>query len=215
MFINKIGYEHVLFGKNNQDYGLNLEKVKIICDGCSEGKHSEVGAKLFCHLFQRIYDGTLDITTQTIFNRIINELDFNQVENIKNYLLFTIIYLKQRENYYYIYNCGDGIIIKQKNDNTFEYDLIEQEGLPKYYAYNFIPEEYLSKYKNGVSFDEKEYLKSDYKAIGIASDGLQYILNSYFKDEFEELLIKRKEAAIKRLINREHKYFKDDITIVI
>jgi hypothetical protein len=211
MFINKIGYEHILYGINNQDFGIELDNTKIVCDGCSEGRHSEVGAKLFCYLYK---NSTENINkTANIFDKLTSI--FSLVEDIKDYLLFTILFIYEHKDYFQTSTCGDGIIIKQDYNDILEYDIIDYQGLPPYFAYNFIDKKYLKKYSEGTIFKVQYFQKSDYKAIGIASDGLQYILNSYFKDEFEELLVKRKEVAIKRLINREHKYFKDDITIII
>jgi hypothetical protein len=219
MFINKIGYSHWEVGKNNHDYGFEQGNIKCVVDGCSEGLHSEVGAKLYCHLFKNS-NGTL--TEQKIFQKFEDIIDTGLETNDKewaktilNYFLFTILTLIDRVNLWEVRTCGDGVIIKQTWDDKFEYDIIEQNGKPKYYAYNFVPKIYLTDYQDGVDFDIKIFFKQDYKAVGIASDGLQYILNSEFKDEFEEYLRDRKEVKINRLINREHKYFKDDITIVI
>lgn len=49
-----IGRDHVLIGKNNQDacgchVGADMI-VAVVCDGCSGGRHSEVGAKLGARL---------------------------------------------------------------------------------------------------------------------------------------------------------------------
>ena len=52
MFINKIGMEHLEMGMNCQDYGIIGDTWAVVCDGCSDGKHSEVGAKLFCQLYK-------------------------------------------------------------------------------------------------------------------------------------------------------------------
>ena len=52
MVINKIGQQHIDYGTNCQDYGIEFDGMKVVCDGCSEGKHSEVGAKAFCHLLK-------------------------------------------------------------------------------------------------------------------------------------------------------------------
>lgn len=211
MFINKIGYQHLEMGMNNHDFGFEQNNTKCVVDGCSEGLHSEVGAKLFCHLYKnndKNINRTLDIFYQLISM-------FKSVEDIKNYLLFTILLLHERQDIFQVQICGDGIIIKQKHDDTLEYEIKDFGGSPPYFSYNFIDPKYLTKYNTGVMFEVLSYWKTDYKAIGIASDGLQYILDSPFKNEFEDLFIKRKEFSIKRLINREHKLFKDDITIVI
>jgi hypothetical protein len=211
MFINKIGYQHLELGLNNHDYGFEQDNIKCVVDGCSEGLHSEVGAKLFCHFYKNSNDNNDRILK--IFQQLTSI--FSLVEDIKNHLLFTILLLYENDNIFHVQICGDGIIIKQKHDDTLEYEIKDYSGSPPYFSYNFIDEKYLTKYKDGVLIGVSNYWKTDYKAIGIASDGLQYILDSPFKEEFENLLIKRKEFAIKRLINREHKLFKDDITIAI
>lgn len=56
MFVNKMGAQHLDYGKNCQDYGLEKDCLKVVCDGCSEGAHSEVGAKAYCHLAASGYD---------------------------------------------------------------------------------------------------------------------------------------------------------------
>lgn len=207
MFINKIGYEHSEYGTNCQDFGIETDRIKYIVDGCSEGKHSEVGSKLFCHLLSKEFSVKHSFDMMTII--------FNEYESIKNHLLFTILNLEETEAEFIVNSCGDGVIIKQLHDDTFEYIEIDQQGAPKYYAYNYIPAKYLSKYSEGVDFEPYFFNKDNFKHVGIASDGLSYILNSPYKGEFETLLLKRNTNGIKRLINREHKLFKDDITILI
>jgi serine/threonine protein phosphatase PrpC len=82
-------------------------------------------------------------------------------------------------------------------------------------VYNYTDKKYLSHYTEGVEISQKIFNKSDYKNIGLATDGLRYIFDKEYEQEFIRLLEQNKESAIKRLINREHKHFKDDITIVI
>lgn len=209
MLINKMGFNHVESGMNCQDYGAEVDNLKIVVDGCSSGKNSEVGAKLFCHLFSKSKD--LNQTFQTLTSI------FSTTKEIESHLMFTILLLEEDNDYFYVDACGDGLIIKEKHDGTFEYDDLDHNynDFPPYYAYNFVDQDRLVKYKEGVNFKDFKFSKSDYKSIGIASDGLKFILKSIFKDEFEKLLRDRKEFGIKRLINREHNVFKDDITIAI
>jgi len=209
MFICKIGYEHVEKGMNCQDFGLENGSFKCVMDGCSEGKHSEVGVKLFAHLFSNT---AIDIPE--FFDMMTSRM-FSNYEDIRDHLLFTILYVSEDDNNYLVSTCGDGYIIKQKHDNSIEYEKLGEGNTPEYYAYNYVDKDRLSKYKDGVEFKHLVIPKTEYKTVGVASDGLEYILNSPFKDEFEKHLIGRKEFAIRRLINREHKYFKDDISIVI
>ena len=208
MFICKIGYMHVEKGLNCQDFGFESDKHKCIMDGCSEGLHSEVGAKLFAHLFSKGLDPI------ECFEKLSGI--FPDYEDIRDHMLFTVLFVSQTDEEYIVDICGDGYIIKQKHDDSIEYEKIGDEGnAPEYFAYNYVSSDHLSKYKDGVEIKRHFLSKHEYKAVGVASDGLEYILNGPFKDEFEKHLIGRKEFAIRRLINREHKYFKDDISIVI
>jgi hypothetical protein len=208
MFINKIGHEHVTYRINNQDYGFIKDNVKCIVDGCSEGLHSDVGAKLFCELFQNESD------INNIFNKIINLIG-NTPTIIKNYLCFTILYIKEDRNNFYVYYCGDGYIIKQKHNKDIEFERIDNGEYPKYFAYNFLPEDKLLYYKNGVNFSYIIFSKLEYKNIGLATDGLRYIFNTEHEDKFIELLRKNKETSVKLFINKNHNIFKDDITIIL
>jgi len=207
MFINKVGFEHKEIGLNCHDFGFINDNVKCIVDGCSEGLHSEVGAKLFCHLFNQGY------FVDEIFSKIFNVIN-NTAQNIKNYLCFTLLFIEETEDNFVVNYCGDGFIIKQKQDNIIEFEKIDDGEYPKYYIYNYTDKKYLSHYKDGVEINQLVFAKSEYKNIGIATDGLRYIFGKEYEQEFISLLEKGKESAIKRLINREHKHFKDDITII-
>lgn len=72
MVINKIGQQHIDYGTNCQDYGIEFDGMKVVCDGCSEGKHSEVGAKAFCHLLKmtaELYMNVVYILPQPLLER--------------------------------------------------------------------------------------------------------------------------------------------------
>lgn len=210
MFINKIGMEHLKSGMNCQDYGFVGERSSYVCDGCSEGKHSEVGAKLFCHLKQRTdYDAT------DIFSMMIDVIGGNPNWK-RDFLSFTILRLAECTDYFTVSYCGDGYIILQDHDGNITFEELSDGEYPKYYIYNYIEPEYLKHYKDGVSFSKKTYSKEKYAKVGIASDGLRYILQAdeELKQEFINCLKSGKELKTKLFINRNHKIFKDDVTIV-
>lgn len=210
MFINKIGMEHLETGMNCQDYGFVGERSSYVCDGCSEGKHSEVGAKLFCHLKQ-------------MWNYDVNEI-FNALCGIvgespkwkRDFLSFTILRLSETDAEFYVNYCGDGYIILQDHDGNIAFEELSDGEYPKYYIYNYIEPEYLKHYKDGVFFSQKTYSKEKYAKVGIASDGLRYILQAdeELKQGFINCLKSGKELKTKLFINRNHKIFKDDATIV-
>ncbi len=239
MLINKIGYNHWEVGIQNQDFGFetdaNMSKInplnpilKGVIDGCSECTHAEVGAKLY--VYHKIHLTELD--EHSLFLLLLKNFPFDVSTTIMNYLLFTVLYTYEREEDFVVRTCGDGYIIKQFHDDTFEYQAIEQGEYPKYFGYNFVdPKKFKQPLEEPIRFTSYIFPKDEYKAIGVATDGLKYIIESPFKDEFEKGLIGRKKAAIERLITREHRKhylslngqkildpigkFNDDITIVI
>lgn len=210
MFINKIGMEHLETGMNCQDYGFVGERSSYVCDGCSEGKHSEVGAKLFCYMME-----DRKISIEWAFAKIIDFFG-NQPTALKNFACFTILSLLYGEESWIANNCGDGYIILQDHDGNIAFEELSDGEYPKYYIYNYIEPEYLKHYKDGVSFSQKTYSKEKYAKVGIASDGLRYILQAdeELKQEFINCLKSGKELKTKLFINRNHKIFKDDVTIV-
>lgn len=210
MFINKIGMEHLETGMNCQDYGFVGERSSYVCDGCSEGKHSEVGAKLFCHLKQRT-----DYDVTDIFSMMIDVIGGNPNWK-RDFLSFTILRLAECADCFTVSYCGDGYIILQDHDGNITFEELSDGEYPKYYIYNYIEPEYLKHYKDGVSFSQKTYPKEKYNKVGIASDGLRYILQAdeELREEFINCLKSGKELKTKLFINRNHKIFKDDVTIV-
>lgn len=210
MFINKIGMEHLESGMNCQDYGFDNGKFGCVCDGCSEGKHSEVGAKTYCHLVDKFSD-----STYMAFDKMVG-LFGKEPKYLRDYLSFTILEIYEAPNDFCVSYCGDGYIILQDHDGNITFEELSDGEYPKYYVYNYIEPQYLKHYKNGVSFSKKAFPKEKYAKVGIASDGLRYILQAdgELKQEFINCLKSGKELKTKLFINRNHKIFKDDVTIV-
>lgn len=215
MFINKIGQQHLEYGLNCQDAGLLKDKIKIVCDGCSEGKNSEVGAKLFCHLYD-----VFNLKQYGVIQGIANAFTilapmFNQTsETVKNYICFTILIVEETDDDFLVYYCGDGFIIAQKRDGNIDFIELNDGEYPKYYSYNYTKKESLKYYKDGVSVQSVHFPKSEYLNVGIASDGLRYIFtDKNIEEKSVELLKNNKEIALKRFINKNQTIFKDDITI--
>jgi hypothetical protein len=210
MFVNKIGAQHLELGKNCQDYGVENEIIKLVCDGCSEGEHSEVGAKAFCHLA----DEGFDIPNSF---KLLTRLFAQSDAVIKDFLCFTILRVKQTEENFYVDYCGDGYVILEDLNGDITFERLNDGEYPKYYAYNYCNPNNLKFYKDGVPILRLEYSKKQYKNVGVASDGLRFIVendDSALRDEFINLLRDGKSVKVKRFINRNQKIFKDDITIV-
>jgi hypothetical protein len=170
----------------------------------------------------KIFEQVLNFITEPYIN------SYKFIEDIHNYLLFTILLLEEKEREWILYICGDGFVITQDYEDNIEFHDIDHCSAPMYLAYVYINSENLDlsedeKYfvKNNI-FKTFSYRKADYKAVGIASDGIAYVIGSEFQEDFKEALLKRKDFLVKRLINKlNYKtrkiggsgFFKDDITI--
>lgn len=213
MFINKIGQQHLDYGTNCQDYGYANENTKLVCDGCSEGIHSEVGAITFSHLFKH-HPAPITERTRLIFDEQLIQLFGQSADDIKNHLCFTIMIVEEAALNYYVSYCGDGYIITQDKAGEIRFQEINDGEYPKYYAYNYVDAARLANYKDGVDFTTIAFSKEEYANVGIASDGLRFIDKCpNYRGEFMELLKAGKAIPLKRFINKHQALFKDDITI--
>lgn len=210
MFVNKMGAQHLDYGKNCQDFGLENDTLKLVCDGCSEGAHSEVGAKAYCHLAKSGYN------TEQIFQLLMGIFG-QSAEAVREYLCFTILEVTEQEDAFCVAYSGDGYIILQDVAGEIQFMELSDGAYPKYYAYNYCDASSLRHYKDGVSFNRKVFDKKEYLKVGIASDGLRYIINSkdtQLKAAFTALMKLGSAVKIKRFINCNQRVFRDDITIV-
>lgn len=225
MNVLKMGTLHKESDINCQDaIGSYENRLKVVCDGCSEGKHSEVGAKLFCKMIIDRYVNFVDkgkrfIDVPALITTVMDELVQligDNPEDIKNYLSFTILVAEKcpDSNYGYVYYCGDGYIIKEKDDYV-SLDKLDCGEYPMYLAYNYIDGKYMKQYKDGVRIETLEF--EDVGNIGVASDGIRFVAELEYDDplrkEFMDILASGKEMKMKLFFNRNAKIFQDDFSI--
>lgn len=221
VLVNKIGDAHYVKSINNQDYYLVTEKVKMVFDGCSSGKNSEVGVKLFSSLFSMIDKERLEEpelfeeNVNFVFKKLLSIS--NDINFIFDNFCFTILAVFETEEKFIVKYAGDGYVITRKDDEI-EYVCLDdgcKNGYPKYYIYNYISPEFLLDYKDGVRFEEKVFSKKEYQNVGVATDGLRFAFCLDLKEQnnLKNFLIEGKSGKIKILINRNKIKFHDDITI--
>ena len=120
MFVNKIGAQHLAYGRNCQDYGLEKEMTKLVCDGCSEGAHSEVGVKMYCHLAEHGY------STKQIFRRL-TSIFGQSPASIRDYLCFTILKVVENEDFFKVSYCGDGYLILEDLEGGISFEELSDD----------------------------------------------------------------------------------------
>ncbi len=246
MLVNKMGSYHVEYGKNNQDYGFEYKNIGCIVDGCSDGKHSEVGAKLFVKKFlEKVLDNeekeiyplvTIDevVSTFDLVARLITRFDEkgedgNFLDDMKDYMCFSIMVLVEKEEEWMVIVFGDGFVFLQENGNDdLKFESINHSSHPNYLAYHLIDRRFIKNHEKGMNHVRfyTHYLsfisKEKFQSVGIASDGIRYIIGTEHEQKFNNMVLKRNKWGLMRFINILNRknderggFFKDDITLML
>jgi hypothetical protein len=161
-----VGRDHLLDGRNCQDalYQLAFEingspyVVGVVSDGCGEGQHSEIGAKLaapfLCYaarhaLIRQAESGKLstgaltDDLPATLFEQLrrflqlmLDSYAFDEQEGLRfihDHLLFTVIGFVITPGLTQVFAWGDGLILL--NDTLY---CCEREQAPAYPGYQLV-----------------------------------------------------------------------------
>jgi len=221
MQICKQGNGHYLNGINNQDFCYAEKNLKLLTDGCSEGKFSEVGTRLFCQAFAGLED-RFDVTkfdknVKNIFSRL---MEFYGKINkggltdfIVNNLLFTIVACFELDDKFVVKYLGDGYVITVNSNDMISYMRLSYGKTPPYYAYNTLSTE---GYNKKLEFKTFEFSKKDFKKVGIASDGIAPIIDKRIADDFEGFILEKESVYTPEgIIKSNSNMFFDDVTILI
>lgn len=142
-----IGHTHTSTGKPCQDYALADAKdsyaYAILCDGCSSGGDTDVGARViaratctFITLNHSIH-GEFPAPEQVAVHREFVLPQIKKALSLKtDDLLATCLYAVVDENGGYVHALGDGIVaIKKQNGSTILFQFEWAENVPYYPAY--------------------------------------------------------------------------------
>ncbi len=219
-----IGRNHVLVSKNNQDaYRIMLREqfiVAIVCDGCSAGMHSEVGAKMGVRMISEeigdLLDRGLTISEPEFWNRLKHNLlqklqDFIAIANghtdlsqsttmefVNDYLLFTSVVALITPSETVTFSIGDGAIaINGKFTEIPPY----ADNAPPYLAYGIYKPE-------AINFEIRDRIPtSELESLLIATDGISDLVQVEDINQFwqEERYFKNPDAIRRKLamLNRE------------
>ncbi|MGA7935357.1 MAG: protein phosphatase 2C domain-containing protein [Kovacikia sp.] len=151
-----IGRAHLRAGRNNQDaYCLKSSAfgtVAVVCDGCSSGAHSEVGAKLGARMLTEVihaqiagYPSTLHTEAfweqirQNVLlqlSKLVPALGDDPISTVRDYLLFTIVGSVMTPLETVLFGIGDGILALNNEISQLP-DF--PNNAPPYLAYELIP----------------------------------------------------------------------------
>lgn len=224
MIISKQGYDHFIYDINNQDNAFQDGLIKVVTDGCSSGKHSELGCKLFELSFKKTVENYIGNEQNNILYVYLDimhifriypslEIDAKKKNIIYEYLMFTNLILHEDNDMFWLFYNGDGVVILQdeKGVDFLEINDGYEKNTPRYYIYKFINENEV-----GMEMKTMGFPKNKYKRVGIASDGICYLfkMDEALQYEFKEYLMNDEEIKIRRFINKYREKFKDDVSLI-
>ncbi len=221
MIITSQGFGHFTNGINNQDFGMENEKMVLILDGCSAAKYSDSGARLFGQLFSRKEEcdslEKFEDNVKSVFDDILTMLKkyypiSNDLERdyIMENLLFTIIACFETEDKYIVKLFGDGYIITQNAKGLLSYMKFAYGSCPPYYAYKYCSQ--MAPTFKDYQFKTFTFDKTVFKKVLIATDGVMPIIKFDMKD-IDTSIIAENFSLTETILKEKRMSFHDDITI--
>jgi len=218
-----LGREHLRLGKNNQDaFAFKVVDdyaiMAIVCDGCSAGAHTEVGAKLgasiaieslFSNLAEWGIDGEnvyvrffWDRLRERILSRVsyaTRSMDGEFKRTIGDYFLFTIVGALILPEVTAIFSIGDGII--GINERLIKIGPFPNNQ-PPYLAYSLLDQSL-----TGFSPDELRFTvhsvtpTNEVQTVLIGTDGVMDLSRAFPLNQFwdNDLYFKNPDAVRRRL----------------
>ncbi len=172
------GYRHWKGYRNNQDAAFVAERAEglaaVVCDGCSAGSHSEVGAQLMCRfLAERALDllsgnalspswdltlvadradflVTLRRAALAFMRQTLGHLGGDTVRNTQDLMLFTVVGAILTDEVSFVFTLGDGIYSVNGH-----YRAIDEQDRPSYLAYALLDPAWLGGQAPSLQFVER------------------------------------------------------------
>ena len=231
------GRAHIQSNRNRQDSmktGTLQVRDKVfyygfVCDGCSEGLSSEIGAGLAAEYLGRQTEMLLKQRVQitkipTILHKrtvgflkeILGKISFDsprsRVEYIKNNLLFTVLgyIFTDSDEESIIFYQGDGVFVV--NDTT---TVLDENDYPHYIGYSLVDRKYIDPSATALptDFEVLAFSGSQISKLAIASDALKeepdFIANELWG--YENPMGLQRRVNVWSLNN--HK-FQDDLSVI-
>jgi len=219
MIITSQGFGHFTQGLNNQDFGMETDRMLLVLDGCSGAKYAEVGTRLFGQLLSKKeeYDNpekfeekvkeTFEDLLQ-MFGKYYESDDEFENDFIMENLLFTIIACFDAGDKYIVKMLGDGYIFTQNNQGRLSYMKFSYGKCPPYFAYRYCP----SVDMQNLQFKTYEFEKQFFPRVGIGSDGILPIVKGEVTG-IDPIIAVGNEIVLATLIKGQRQRFYDDVTI--
>lgn len=123
--VYKIGASHRVC----QDYALASENAVVVCDGCSSGRHVDVGARVLAHLMMGEYG--IDFMNPKLLKQTADSLNLTQQD-----MTATILAIDSRSGGCVTTRMGDGFIFEKVGDYLTIKEGSWSDNAPYYFAYD-------------------------------------------------------------------------------
>ena len=226
MKISRQGHGHYKDSVNNQDNLYEEGNCKMVLDGCSDGKYSEVGTRMFAQLFavqpNRLDPDCFEKTVKDIFDLLVDSYGkwFQNPEKLEEFImenmLFTIIACFEKEDEFVVKMFGDGYIVTVNQMDHVSYLKFCYGDRPPYVAYKYCASMEGTDWKE-YEFKTFHFPKANFKKVGVASDGILPIVKGDINTNFDQLLASdmNAEYSAEGIILANLQLFDDDVTLVI
>jgi len=208
--------------------------MKLVMDGCGSTPYPDSGVRLFAYMLsQKLIarsdwvltkgepHANLKAVIATVFEKILQlQSTKNADQFIFDFMLFTILIVVELQDSWMVLASGDGYIISHAHcEDRIAFEPLDCGEFPAYQGYNYIIDKNkLLSYKDGVGWHLDYYPKTIFKNVGVASDGIRFLVNlpehNIERQRFVEFLKEDKCGKIKMLINRNQSLLTDDVSIV-
>lgn len=220
-----LGRSHLLSGRNSQDAlktgSLEVRGQKVfygvICDGCSEGESSEVGAKLAATFLGRqieiLVKSNVPLSKippilhkrmlgflKGLLGRISFDSQTSRVTFIESNLLFTILGFVYTDDETIVFAQGDGVLVVNG-----EVTVRDENNRPNYIGYGLVPSQ-------PTAFDVYLFPGALISRLAISSDALGEELGfvNELWDNAHPLGLQRKV----NILSRDEHRFRDDLSVI-
>lgn len=187
---NHMGTGDVVLGGNNQDALLAVIRsdygMVIVCDGCSQGKHSEVGSKIMVRAIARAFEqhrdlGEPEAILQAVQKSVVARLNFYTTtlsleaepreKVVRDYFLSTVVGFFFTEDRAFFFGLGDGVY---GHDGKLTVVEPAEDNHPIYLGYHLFPKWPEDIPKSGLKvYEILDHLPD---SIFIASDGVNDLM---------------------------------------
>lgn len=228
---SRTGSEHTRLGRNNQDGSavrvVGNRIVGVVTDGCSQGRYSEVGARLgaawLAQWLPLYRDTTPDVetlakvTTHNLVGYLRNvaaQLSPQgrvDPDTVADYLLFTFLAALVEPTSTLVIGMGDGVIAHR--DETLELDP-GAENAPAYPAYRLLEPAYLHR---PMSLTPHHRVYPGRRALLIGTDGARSLDPPVIDEVLRDPRYTRNPFALQRrlTVSDRTRRLHDDTTLVL